>query len=357
MWRTDLECSLNLLENSADGMVAFDTQFQVTAWNTAMGRIMSKTKETMLGKSVLSLFPEEKRRYLQHHLARVLQGHGITTYGLPGLPADRSYEIHLEPVSTAASEVVGGLFILHDITRRRMRQKAYAWPMPDEQKELAPELYPEQEEKHSLVSKALPHSLGHLLHAAKRHLADLMLKDQTRPPSKASPLHRINGLLEDAIKETDLLAHDLMPTTLQNQGLKTALLDLAQRWSTEHFCVQSVVIGFGPVQDTPLETSLFIIVQELLGNTRQQPWVTEVLVQVIDKGPQVMVRVEYNGSDAALGLRTSGNEVGLFTLQDRIQLLQGTMHVSSTSEEGTVVTVLLPKKTEEKSPPQERAIS
>ncbi|MFC6999039.1 PAS domain-containing sensor histidine kinase [Rufibacter roseus] len=337
---TEKEFSENLLENSIDGILAFDPDMNVTAWNKTMEEIMAKKKADVLGKPLLSLFQKEQQAYLRHHLTRVLNGERITTYQSPVLGNNRSYEINLVPFFNPEKEVIGALAILHDVTLQQKRQKEETKTKLDKQKAVANAVISAQEEERKRIAEALHNSLAQLLYAAKLNLENF---EASYKGKNGDPLHRISAFLEDAIKETRSLAHELIPRALQDFGLKTALKELAQRLSTPYLTVQCVVTGFDLSTDYVLETHLYRMVQELLNNVMKHANATEALVQVTDKGPKIMVRVEDNGKGMKLTDKVLSKGMGLATIKNQAKLLKGTMHIHSVIGEGTIITVELIK--------------
>ncbi len=342
---TEKEFSEKLLENSIDGIFALDQDQTITAWNKTLETIMGKPRKAVLGQPLVSLFPEEHHEKVNLHLNRVLEGHRITLYEIPGLETDRAYEVNLVPFLNADKEVIGALGVIHDITLQKQRQQEETQYQLNQQKAVANAVLSAQEEERKRIAEALHNSLAQLLYAAKLNLEDLIQTDDVEtdptPTPNATSLKRISGFLEDAIKETRTLAHELIPKALQDFGLKIALRDLAHRLSTDNFSVQCVVTGFEQKQAGILETALYRIVQELLNNAIKHASATEVLVQVVDKGHQIMVRVEDNGVGMPSKAKPNSSGMGLATIQNRVKLLQGRMRITSNPEEGTVVTIHL----------------
>ncbi|MFB9864595.1 PAS domain-containing sensor histidine kinase [Rufibacter immobilis] len=341
--KQEKEFSENLLENSIDGILSFDHQFRITAWNKTMEQIMSVKKEQALGTSLVHLFPKQVQALVRLSLKKVLQGNRLTVHEIPHLHTSKNYEINLLPFPPSPEQkVTGALGIIHDITLERQRQHADVKSQLHQQKLVMNAVLSAQEEERKRIAEGLHNSLAQLLYAAKLNLEDLILRKPIAEPDAGVTLQRINMFLEDAIKETRTLAHELIPKALQDFGLKVALKDLSRRLSTDQFNVQCIVTGFNGPADSLLETALFRIVQELLNNSMKHALATEVVVQVVDKGTQIMVRVEDNG----IGMDTSNPSfkgMGLATIQNRVKHLQGTMDISSAPGEGTVVTITLGK--------------
>jgi PAS domain S-box-containing protein len=339
------EFSENLLETHINGIIAFDKFLHVTAWNKAMEQITSLPREQVLGKPAQSFLTKSKPGSLLQNLKRVLEGAQVTIKQLPFLPQNRSFEVNLAPLFGSNKEVVGVLGIVWDVTAQKAKQQAETQYELSQQKAVMEAVLTTQNEERKRIAEALHNSLAQLLYAAKLHLEELQTKS-TIDVNLTEPVSKLSGFLEEAIKETRTLAHELIPRVLQDFGLKSALKDLATRLTSKNLSIQCVVTGFNQPKDYALETHIFRFVQELLNNVMKHAQATEALVQVVDKGNAVRVRVEDNGK----GLSTqeldkpASKGMGLKTLKDRLTLLQGELTVTSSKNEGTIITIEIPTK-------------
>ncbi len=336
------EFSENLLENSIDGIMAFDQNLCVTSWNKAMEQVLQVSKNQVLGKPLPLLFAQKHQAYVQQQAERVLRGEHLTTYEIPGLETGRMFEVNLVPFTNAAKEVAGALVIVHDITQQRQRQAEETSFKLSQQKGIMDAVLTTQNEERKRIAEALHNSLAQLLYATKLNLEDIQLEGNVQKEALL-PLQKVSRFLEEAIKETRTLAHELIPRVLQDFGLKSALKDLATRLSTGSFTVQCVVTGFDQPVDHTLETHLFRFVQELLNNVMKHAEATSALVQVVDKGPTIRIRVVDDGKGMPAEWQTKNLKgMGIATLRDRVKLLQGTIKIDSAPGEGTTVTIDLP---------------
>ncbi|MBA9079156.1 PAS domain-containing sensor histidine kinase [Rufibacter quisquiliarum] len=336
------EFSENLLENSIDGIMAFDQNLCVTSWNKTMEQVLQVSKEHVLDKPLPLLFAKKHQTYVQQQAERVLRGEHLTTYEIPGLETERVFEVNLVPFTNAAKEVAGALGIVHDITQQRQRQAEETRFKLSQQKGIMDAVLTTQNEERKRIAEALHNSLAQLLYAAKLNLEDIQLEGNVQKEALL-PLQKVSRFLEEAIKETRTLAHELIPRVLQDFGLKSALKDLATRLTTGSFTVQCVVTGFDQPVDHTLETHLFRFVQELLNNVMKHAEATSALVQVVDKGPTIRIRVVDDGKGMPAEWQTKNLKgMGIATLRDRVKLLQGTIKIDSAPGEGTTVTIDLP---------------
>ncbi|KAA3436877.1 PAS domain-containing sensor histidine kinase [Rufibacter hautae] len=337
------EFSENLLETHIHGIIALDHQLQITSWNRAIEQISSIKRQQVIGEPVSTLFPPRTKARLHKKLEQVLEGKQVTLTKLPFLPEDRSFEVNLTPVYNAAREVAGILGIVRDNTMQKLQHKADTQYRLDQQKAVMDAILTTQNEERKRIAEALHNSLAQLLYAAKLNLEELESEKEEADLHDTS-FKKVAGFLEEAIKETRTLAHELIPRVLVDFGLKSALKDLATRLTTNSFCVESVITGFDKPTDYGLETHLFRFVQELLNNIMKHAEATEALVQVVDKGKAVRVRVQDNGKGMPQDVqeKSASKGIGLTTIRNRVKLLQGTMTIDSSPGDGTCITIDIP---------------
>jgi PAS domain S-box-containing protein len=107
-----------LVDASVDGMFAFDRDFRLTAWNRAMQRISGLTRDEVLGKSALEIFP-----FLQE--TKVLEGkESVSQNHHYGPSATGIFQSHYSPLLDDASSIVGGIAVITDITARKQAEEA-----------------------------------------------------------------------------------------------------------------------------------------------------------------------------------------------------------------------------------------
>ncbi|UII33339.1 response regulator [Fulvivirga ulvae] len=114
----ELKQSLNsaLLDNCVDGIIGFNQSLQVIEWNKIMELHYGIKRSEVFSKNIFEVFPELSQEEDEHFLNEVLSGGNIYL-------KDRRYkyrngflEIFITPIHNSASEVIGGIITLHDIT-------------------------------------------------------------------------------------------------------------------------------------------------------------------------------------------------------------------------------------------------
>jgi signal transduction histidine kinase len=142
------------------------------------------------------------------------------------------------------------------------------------------------------------------------------------------------------------LIAELRPAALDQLGLEPALLALIDRVGGAGLEIDShVELMFESSNsalrlETDLETGVYRIVQEALTNAVKHGDASRASVEVIEDASHISLTVRDNGSGFDPTAHTAG--FGLAGMRERVELLGGTIFVTSPSGQGTTVTVEVP---------------
>lgn len=188
-------------------------------------------------------------------------------------------------------------------------------------------------------------------HRERRRLAQLLHDDlqqilvgaKLRLPAAADDARELIG---QAIETARSLSSELAPPVLYDVGLGAAM-DWLARWVGDKYNLEVTVVADGsePVEDEQLRVMLFEAVRELLLNVVKHAGVTEARVQLYREGREVHVQVEDLGAGFDLEARradASQRGYGLFSLQERLELVGGKVDIDSVPGVGTRVHITLP---------------
>lgn len=146
----------------------------------------------------------------------------------------------------------------------------------------------------------------------------------------------IQNLTKQATEEMRRVAHHLMPASLKEKGLATALRD---------FCKVNTLVSFSHHgQDLRLpeqqEVVLYCATHELVNNALKHAKASHIMVQLMMDEEYAAVIVADNGK----GFDTENvkKNMGLRNIRERVELLDGRMNISSSSA-GTEINIELPR--------------
>ena len=156
----------------------------------------------------------------------------------------------------------------------------------------------------------------------------------------------LRELVADALRRTRELAFELRPTVLDDIGLVAALERLTRAVSERaELPVALAVAGLsGDGRLRPeIETVVYRVIQEALTNVVRHAHASDVSVMVTAGAASVRVLIEDDGIGFDPDHPPSGGHLGLEGMQERVELVGGTLRVMSEASHGTTVLAEVPR--------------
>lgn len=202
------------------------------------------------------------------------------------------------------------------------------------QKQLIESTITSQENERARFAKDLHDDLGQLISSAKLFVSQ----------SSDSWAKSASNLLDQMHLEIRNIAFALLPNTLVNEGLVSALRELANRLNeSKKVMIKVSETGMKARLSETMEISLYRVCQEWLNNILKHGNAKSIFIQFTHHGDQLSMVVEDdgNGFDPMLLEHSKGN--GWKNMQSRIQLHGGTVFIeSSNGKKGSSLIVDIP---------------
>ncbi|MGY2133123.1 PAS domain-containing sensor histidine kinase [Hymenobacter sp. HD11105] len=335
--RLEKEFTKHLLNHSLDAFIALDLHLRVTAWNRTATLYTTLPEEQTLGQSFFDLLPHIDTPEMRHLLSRVCQGIATTQHNVPFKKRPGVYDVHYVPMRRSDDgEITGILIIIRDITERNRMLADAARLQRQQQQVVFQAIFTAQEAERKRMAEALHNGVGQLLYVTK-----LTLENQTHAGNPPDPA--VLSVLNEAIKATRSVSHQLTPGILEDFGLQVALQELSKHIPPEKLRVHLHLTGLHELRPLLLDLAVYRIVQELLSNVIKHAQAREVHVQVEHDDDQIVLSVQDDG----VGLPASSAPatmpgMGLASIRNRADLLGGRFALESRPGQGTVVRVALP---------------
>jgi two-component system, NarL family, sensor kinase len=198
-----------------------------------------------------------------------------------------------------------------------------------------------QEKERRRIAESLHNGLGQILYGAKLTLNDLRLKPgDTWQEKHQQIIQDTEKLLTEAINETRRMSHELIPTVLEDFGLKTAIEDICRQF--KHVLnINCSFIGLPAKIDQYIEIAVYRIIQELVTNIIKHAEATKSSIHV-EVNSYIKVTVKDNGKGFAT--KTGEDGIGLKTIQGNVKMLNGKLVINSTPGEGSTINITIPNK-------------
>jgi two-component system sensor histidine kinase UhpB len=201
----------------------------------------------------------------------------------------------------------------------------------------------ENERRH--LARELHDEIGQVLTAVKINLESVARR--ISDPAVKEPLRDSVEITSTALAQVRRLSLDLRPAQLDDLGLVAALRGHADRQAavgrfTAHFETR----GLPKRLNTKIETACFRVSQEALTNILRHSRAANVWIDLSADQSQVTLTVRDDGVgfvvEDGTNRATSGESLGLLSMEERIALIGGSLSVVSQPGKGTEVRARVP---------------
>ncbi len=193
-------------------------------------------------------------------------------------------------------------------------------------------------EERNRLARELHDSVKQQAFAASAQLAAARTQMNPEPSQAVENLDEAERLVNDVRKELTNLIQELRPVALQDKGLVPAIQKYAQECETQ-MCIPIRVRAQG-TRSIPrdLEQSLFRIVQGAISNIARHSQASEAEICLTYQPDQFILTISDNGVGFDPNKKYSG--MGLRSIRERIELLEGELIVDSQKENGSKITAI-----------------
>lgn len=236
-------------------------------------------------------------------------------------------------LSILALSIIGiFLLILHGVKNKKKRE--FIEQKEKNQREFSKRLLQSLEDERKRVSMELHDSVGQLLVVAGRNVFNKQFE-------------QVESMLQNALNEVRTISQGLHPYVLEKMGLEDALLNLIHSVDNSHdiFIESEVNLSHNQLSKEQ-EIHIFRIVQELISNCLKHAESPSLIIEIQSDKTQIRIFVSDRGKGFELDeINTKkGMYLGMKTLHERVEILNGKIHIDSQPNQGTTITILIPFK-------------
>ncbi|PSL29742.1 tetratricopeptide repeat-containing sensor histidine kinase [Chitinophaga ginsengisoli] len=191
-----------------------------------------------------------------------------------------------------------------------------------------------EEKERSRIARDLHDGMGGTLGAIRTRLSSIFRRHTTADVT--DDFREVLHLLEEASTELRKTAHNLMPEILLQEGLAKATALFCERVRKGHTLeITFQVIGNASNLSSGAELTVYRIIQELVHNILKHANARHAIVQIAYYETQLAVTVEDDGNGMLTTSQSDG--IGLKTIRERVNSLNGELHIDSVPGQGTSV--------------------
>ncbi|MFV0350578.1 MAG: PAS domain S-box protein, partial [Halodesulfovibrio sp.] len=336
--RNHLTALMNAL---ADCAMLLDTGGRIITLNTAAAKVLNASEEELVGESLFERVAPKDETTLRRIIEMVMES-GIPRREEYG-SGDAVWDITCYPVLDIRGEVGGIALYGKDVSARKRAEERVRW--------LSARVLSAQEDERKRIGRELHDSTAQTLSGIKFMMeADLAEMERAAVPHDTRVVRKVVSLLQGAIIELRRIIMDLRPTVLDDLGLLSAL-----RWLQDEFSTMHGHIGIRLLMDMDEEllderqkSVLFRIAQEALANAVRHSGADAISFSLLREGSNCCLTIADNG----IGFdpqEMPGAGIGLDSMRERLELVEGQLHILSEKGIGTQVRALVPLATSETS--------
>ena len=260
----------------------------------------------------------------------------------------KAYDGLEQRVEERTSELVRANNDLKQEIEDRIRAEKKLCISKEQIRNLSFQLLTAQEQERKRISSELHDELGQSLTALKLQIRSIEKKLNIKQKALREDCLEILRYINEVIENVRLLSHNLSPLILGDLGLSSAI-----QWLSKNFCKLNSVKCSIDVQDINLflspEFKIFVyrIFQESLTNIAKHAQASHVSIVAQCTNSSVIFHVEDNGKGFDVEKVTSRNTaikgLGLAGINERVQMMGGSMEISSQIGIGTKIAFMVPK--------------
>jgi PAS domain S-box-containing protein len=337
-----------ILAGIADGVVVFDEGGRVVTANPAMGSLLERPADAMVGQTIETLMGRDVVETDQEMIGKLLRNEGITWSGFKFRWGDKTFAVSIAPVHGDAGFATRTVAVFHDFTQEaeidRMRRSFL---------EIA------SHDLRSPLSAVL--GLAELLQAGSY---GMLAPEQEEPVERIASNARymaslVSNLLGQAQIEAGVLALNVSsfsPAEVVNRVI-CGLEALAQ---SKELALREEVAESVPNIIWNDEQKVSQILMNLVGNAIQFTLTGSVKVraytpnedcwalEVADTGPGISKRMQehvfdrYQRADEVASADYVGVGLGLSIVKQLVEIMGGEIRLKSEMGKGSTFTVVLP---------------
>jgi PAS domain S-box-containing protein len=325
-----------LFENASDAIWVHDLSGIILTANSAFEKLTGYERDTLIGANVSMLLSSHgKSKVDKEAHEKVLRGEVSEPYEQELVKKDGS-EVIIQlgtSLMTKGGQPWAFQHIARDITEVKRTQ--------DNLRFYVQEVSRAQEAERKRIARELHDGAVQALVTVSRGLDDLASGNSQL--SVKDVREQVRGVLQEVRR----FSQQLRPSVLDDLGLLPAVKWLVSELTDNHGIAADIeVVGEERQLPPEAELMLFRIIQEALSNVRRHSHASRVVVRVEFADRSTKVTVSDNGMGFEMPTRIGdlarSGRLGLAGMQERAQLLGGTLSIDSKPGKGTLVVVEAP---------------
>ena len=256
------------------------------------------------------------------------------------------------PVFNKKNNFVGYRGVCHNITERKQTEEEKLKNLnqivlyQEKLKSLNLKLISAEEKERRKIAEYLHDGIGQTLSIINIKLTYLL--DFKYPTEIQNIIHESSKLVKDTIKKTRLVTYNLSPPVLYELGFIQAVIWKLDQIEDKH----NITTTFKSTEEflvinDDVKILLYRSICELLTNTIKHANANLIEIEITKAPKEIYITVTDNGKgfiNKPLSNLNKQNGFGLFSINERLESIEGSITIESEIGKGTKVTLIIPIK-------------
>ena len=272
-------------------------------------------------------------------MREALNGESVVAEFMVG---DNYFRNWYTPQSNQEGEIIGLLGLSINITKQK-RAELQIQEYQQRLKDLANQLTISEENIRKQIAVDLHDDVGQLLASSRMQLARVI--DLEENPELEIRIKNVSQALLKAVQATREAIFNLSPPQLSEIGLYAAVHDWMKEQVEKKHNIHTHITGEGIYHlDAKNKVLIFRSIKELIMNVVKHARAKRLMVEFITKKDMLEITVQDDG----IGFNYNPDQVelksnyGLFSVQERMSDLGGSLIIDSVDDKGTKAKLLIP---------------
>jgi PAS domain S-box-containing protein len=225
------------------------------------------------------------------------------------------------------------LILVNDVTKqKRLQEKIIQSILEGEDRE------------RKRIAHELHDGLGQYLVAANMNFESVKKEIDSLPEKRRNQFSTGLSHLKNGLHETRSIAYNLMPKTIADYGLVTALENMMRDFEKS----TDIVFNFehnceGLQLKNQAEINIYRIFQEITSNAVRHSECSTINAKLQLKEDTLTILIEDDGIGAELNNQDASKGLGLRSIKTRVNSLKGTLDIESQTGKGMTITIIIPE--------------
>jgi len=334
----------DVMEFAPDAFILADMQGSILHVNARAELLFGYRREELIGMQESILIPLRLRpehdhfraSYIQQPLGRLT---GISLQCLRKNGSEFPCDINLSSLETNRGRLL--MAVVRDVSAHQQAEQALN-ESQQRLRALAAQTEAMREEERKHIAREVHDELGQVLTALRMDMSLLGMRYGAQTPALLDKLSGMKGLVDRAIQGVRNVAVNLRPAAL-DMGLVPAI-----EWLCSEFTERTVVPCHIHAREENISLDetrnvlVFRIAQESLTNITRYAQASRVDVTLKRHKHQLWMDVQDNGCGFDVEATRTQKTFGLLGMRERALALGGTLTITSTPEQGTIIRMMIP---------------